>query len=141
MAKSTIKPPNAAYKTRGFTLIEVLVALAVLAIALGAIIRSVGQTVSNLAYIRDKTFANWVAMNRLAEIQVLGLSLSGSDTGSEQMAGQEWYWKTTATDLDKSYPDVKQIQIEVRRDRNAKDAMVKMIGLVAKNDKLAATGR
>ncbi|MDH4275096.1 MAG: type II secretion system minor pseudopilin GspI [Gammaproteobacteria bacterium] len=134
MARLNIKCPNTVPRPHGFTLIEVLVALAVIAIAMGAIIRSVGQTVQNIAYIRDKTFAHWVAMNRLAEIQVLGLFPSGTDTGSEQMAGQEWYWKTTSTDLDKTYPDVKQIQIEVRRNRDAKEFLVKEMGLVARKD-------
>lgn len=132
MARLIIKPPSTARNTAGFTLIEVLVAMAVLAIALGAIIRSVGQTVTNLAYVRDKTFAHWVGMNRLAEIQVLGVQLTGTDTGSEKLGGQEWFWKTTAKDLSKDYPGVTQIQIEVRRTRDSKESLVNLMGLVAK---------
>ena len=117
---------------QGFTLIEVLVAMAVLAIAMGSIIKSVGQTVSNIDYVRDKTFAHWVAMNHLAEIQIFGKVPTGTETGSEQMAGQEWFWKTTSTEMNKDYPGVSQVQIEVRRDRNAKDALIKMMALVVK---------
>ena len=52
---------NVPWGMRGFTLIEVLVATAIIAIALGAIIHSASLGVANLTYLRDKTFAHWVA--------------------------------------------------------------------------------
>ena len=55
---------------RGFTLLEVLVALAVIAIALASIIKAVGTGAANASYLRDKTFAHWVAANRLAQMQI-----------------------------------------------------------------------
>ena len=52
----------------GFTLLEVLVALAVLAIGLGAIITAAGQSAGNVSYLRDRTLAAWVAENKLNEL-------------------------------------------------------------------------
>ena len=52
---------------RGFTLMEVLVALAVLAIALAGVMRLSAQTIDATVYLHDKTLALWVAQNRIAE--------------------------------------------------------------------------
>ena len=52
-------------RVSGFTLLEVLVALAVLAIAMGAIIHAATQSINTVATLRDQTFASWVALNRV----------------------------------------------------------------------------
>jgi general secretion pathway protein I len=80
---------------RGFTLVEVLVALAVLAIALGAMIRGAGSSADNAAHLRDKSFAHWVALNRIAEIRLTGNWPSlGESNGTTEMAGREWQWQS-----------------------------------------------
>ena len=55
---------------RGFTLIEVMVALVVIALGMLGVIQAVSQTASNSGYLRDKTIAHWVAMNRLTEVRL-----------------------------------------------------------------------
>lgn len=52
----------------GFTLLEVMIALAVLAIALAAVIDKSIEAGANVSYLRDRTLAHWVAENRLAEM-------------------------------------------------------------------------
>lgn len=52
---------------RGFTLVEVLVALAVLSLALVAAMRASSMSAANSGEIRDRLLAGWVAQNRLAE--------------------------------------------------------------------------
>ena len=47
---------------RGFTLIEVMVALVVIALGMLGVIQAVSQTASNTGYLRDKTVAHWVYM-------------------------------------------------------------------------------
>ena len=78
----------------GFTLLEVLVALAVLAVALSALIRVAGQSAANVAYLRDRTFAVWVAANvaneNLLSNEWPSVSISN---GSTRMAGREWQWE------------------------------------------------
>lgn len=75
----------------GFTLLEVLVALAVLAIALSAIIKVTAENAENASYLRDKTLAHWVAMNQLTEIQVQA-KLPNTKEGTVKMAERNWYW-------------------------------------------------
>lgn len=76
----------------GFTLLEVLVALVVVAVALAALLKGVSGNAVNATYLRDKTFAQWVAMNVVAERQ-LGLSKgTQSERGEEEMGGRRWRW-------------------------------------------------
>lgn len=83
----------------GFTLLEILVALAIVAVALGAIISEVGRHVYNTAQLRDRTIAHWVAMNLVAEQQINNQWPSvSSRKGETTMAGQEWFWTLTVSE-------------------------------------------
>src|SRR3569833_2059576 len=81
-------------RERGFTLIEILVALAIIATAVAAIVAGVSGYVSNAAYLRDRTLAQWVVMNKVAELQ-LGNDWPppGTQHGESLMADHEWSWE------------------------------------------------
>jgi general secretion pathway protein I len=80
----------------GFTLVEVIVALAVVAVALPALLFALSQQIDSTGYLRDKSLANMVANNKLAELRLLTAArrdlLSGRDSGSDELAGREWHW-------------------------------------------------
>ena len=59
-------------RTRGFTLIEVLVALAIVAIGMAAVLGALTSSANTVAYLRDKTFAQWVALNQIATLRLSG---------------------------------------------------------------------
>lgn len=90
---------------RGFTLLEVLVALAVLAISLGAAIKAAGGYTLNQAYLRDRTFAEWIARNQLATVQLSGdWPKAGQQKGEvefplsgAQEPAREWRWVMQVT--------------------------------------------
>ncbi len=114
---------------RGFTLLEVLVALAVIAIPLVAIIGNITANVSNAAYLRDRTLAHWVAMNEVAEQQVDNQWPDPGETKDEKlMAGKTWYVKlkikTTAD------PNVRRLDVEVRADKDNDQPLDTMVGYV-----------
>ena len=58
------------YPARGFTLLEVLVALVIVGTALGASLRAVGSLTSNSAGLRASMMATWSAENRLVQIRL-----------------------------------------------------------------------
>ena len=80
----------------GFTLVEVMVALAVVAVALPALLVTLSQQLDGLRYLEDRTHAQWVAANRLAELRLVvgakGSLQTGLISGTEELAGRSWYW-------------------------------------------------
>jgi general secretion pathway protein I len=78
---------------QGMTLIEVLVALVVIGVAMAAVIKTVDAGVQNAAYMKERSFAHWVAMNRDTELQLDGAS-TGTEWQETRMAGRTWYVRT-----------------------------------------------
>jgi general secretion pathway protein I len=97
----------------GFTLIEVIVAMIVIGLGMLGVIQAVSQTASNSGYLRDKTIAHWVAMNRLTEIR-LQKTAPGIDKTSDEveMAGRRWKWTMNVTQT--PVATIRRIDISVR---------------------------
>lgn len=99
--------------SRGFTLIEILAAVAVLAIALAAILSGMARYADNAGYIRQKTIALWVAHNRLSEIKTAtGWPDTGTTDGKTAMAGQNWKWTSNVQTTPDDY--LRRIDISVQ---------------------------
>lgn len=78
----------------GFTLLESLVALAILAIALSAVLRATGAATNHVDALRQRVLADWVAQNRLALHAGLGDWLPiGSQQGEAVQAGLKFIWQ------------------------------------------------
>ncbi len=117
-------------RQRGFTLLEVLVALAIVAIALGAGIKAAGSNVDNVAYLRDRTLAHWVAMNKLAEMETMKKFPSPGTTerGTMLMAEHEWHWKVeTKVTKDLERYEFGVANIEVRRNEDDKGTLATLV--------------
>ena len=84
---------------RGFTLIEVLAALVIVSLGMLGVIQAVSQTASNSVYLRDKTLAHWIAMNRLTEVRLAQTAPSVDKTSDElDYAGRRWRWTMDVQD-------------------------------------------
>jgi len=82
----------------GFTLIEVLAALVIVALGMMAVIQAISQTASNSSYLRDKTIAHWVALNQLTETRLQRNAPKIDETSDEvEMAGRKWRWTMIVT--------------------------------------------
>lgn len=81
-------------RSRGFTLIEVLVALTIVAIALMAALRATGQSSASVEEMRARLLAGWVAENMLAEQRARGEWLPlGTRQGKVTQGGLEFAWR------------------------------------------------
>ena len=97
----------------GFTLIEVLAALVIVSLGMLGVITAVGQTASNSTYLRDKTIAHWVAMNRLTETRLQPAAPKIDKSSDEvEMAGRKWRWTMTVTQT--PVESVRRIDVSVR---------------------------
>src|SRR5580698_1894043 len=96
----------------GFTLVEVLVALMVVAMGLAALMVAVSGTARTSGYLRDKTLAQWMALNRLSEVR-LNLNKFGqnTDTGELRFANRTWHYDTRYYDT--SIATMKRVVVRV----------------------------
>lgn len=97
----------------GFTLVEILVAVAVLGVAMGAILSGMARYADNAGALREKTVALWVAHNRLTEIGLEPAWPSvGKSDGEVTMAGVDWRWEVEVVETPD--PRVRRVNIVVR---------------------------
>ncbi|MEO8006934.1 MAG: type II secretion system minor pseudopilin GspI [Betaproteobacteria bacterium] len=83
-----------AAKRRGFTLVEVLVALAIISIALLAALRVASQSTNSVGELRARLFAGWVAQTVLAESRARGeWPPPGIQRGTQRQGGIDFAWR------------------------------------------------
>ena len=83
------------HKNLGFTLIEVLLALMIIAIGVTALLKAIAFDIRTSSRIQEKTIQHLVAMNAIAELQMnmIPPSESAAITETTLIMGQKWYWK------------------------------------------------
>ena len=119
-------------KTRGFTLLEVMVALFVVAIALGGVIKVMGNAARNSGRLSDRTFAQWVALNELAELRIKkSWPKLGEVKGEQEMVERKWNWvqKTIKT----ADAKVRRVEMSVWTPESSGDSdpVVTVVGFLA----------
>ena len=113
-------------RAAGFTLVEVMVALAVVAVALPALMVALYQQVDSTAYLRDKSMAHAIAANKLTELRLISRArqelFSGNDGGVATMGDREWYWwlQSKPTEVEQFY----RVEINVAQEETSRDAPV-----------------
>lgn len=98
----------------GFTLLEVMIALAVLAVASAGLVSAVSQNVRQGGYLEEKTLAMWVAGNKLTEMRVSG-AFPGKGRASDEaeLGGREWKIQVEASET--SHPGLRRVEVSVGR--------------------------
>jgi general secretion pathway protein I len=113
----------------GFTLIEVMVALTIIAISLTALLSTSGAQANSVTYLKQKTLAHWVALNELTQLRILGtLPDAGDKKGSTEMANHEWYWIRTSKKTEQD--NTRQITYKIFADKNYEKNLTSIIGYV-----------
>ncbi|TVS11537.1 MAG: type II secretion system protein GspI [Wenzhouxiangella sp.] len=80
-------------RCRAFTLLEVLIALVIVAVALAALARAGAQAIDGQSMLEERTLALWVADNVLAELRLEAAPASGRRQGQRRMGDRDWYWQ------------------------------------------------
>ena len=84
---------------RGFTLIEVMVAMAIAALGLAAVAASVSQMVDAGAAMQQRSYASWIAQNKIAEMRLANVVPDVSESSGDTIfANREWLWRATVSD-------------------------------------------
>ena len=101
----------------GFTLLEVMVALVIISLALAGVAGSMGQMIDTANTMRDRTYASWIAQNKITEMRLSSaLPEVGESSGEEDYANTTWAWTADVSetgienlmkvDVSVSYPGV-----------------------------------
>lgn len=121
-------------KVRGFTLLEVMVALSICAMAGIAAMQATGEHINHLVSLEEQTYGSWVAENIMVEQRAKGKDWQGKNgvKGTETMGGVQWYWRqdVTAT-ADKSFV---KITINVFSDEKLEYPVYELISYLNKGD-------
>ena len=123
---------------RGFTLIEVLVALAIVIIAFMAMYGAMLQVVAATTLMQEKTLATWIAFDRITELRVAGTVSADNDsiTDTVEMAGSEWRYTVTYLDIER--PNVKRVIVRVSPELDPDNIMGVATGFIV--NRVPATG-
>jgi general secretion pathway protein I len=82
-----------------FTLIEVMVALTIVALSLSAVVASVSQMVTAASAMQERTYASWIAQNKISEIRLSDATAEVSETKDlVDFASVEWALRTTISE-------------------------------------------
>lgn len=113
----------------GFTLLEVLVAMTLLAVSLGAALTAVAGSSDRLARVQERTLGYWVATNVLTglRLQADGAIL-GARFGEETMDGREFFWRVDV--LTTPDPATRRVEVQVFRDRGARESVASLTGFL-----------
>ena len=123
-------------KSRGFTLVEIMIALAIFAIVSAALIRNASMTVHQTSLVRDRTLAWWVAENHLNEMRFLprdddAFPSIGSDRISVRMARRDWELLVQVTQTENI--NMRRIEISVYKDVEPDAPLIILSGFLGKH--------
>lgn len=106
-------------KAKGFTLIEVMVALSIIAISLASLIKASGSHTRSAGYLKNKTLAHYVAMNEVTQMQIdKAWPDLGETQGTSEMAGIEWSWNREVKKTGDASGNIRGIKFTVYADED-----------------------
>ncbi|GAA6172649.1 GspI family T2SS minor pseudopilin variant ExeI [Colwellia sp. KU-HH00111] len=119
---------------RGFTLIEVMLAMAVFSIAGLALLGASSNNARNMGHLETKMFANWVASNQLVSASLVDTwPPKNNAKGEVELAGRPWFWQQKV--MKTTNNDMRAIVMEVRLNLDDELAVASLTTYVSKTEK------
>lgn len=119
------------YKQQGMTLLEVMVALLIFALTGSAILKAAGDHLNNVGQVEAITFANWVASNRLNQLQIeTSWPPKNNVKGQMDMADRTWYWQQSVVKTNDE--DLRAVTVNVGLNEDYSDNVTSVTTFVAK---------
>ncbi|MFT5209698.1 MAG: general secretion pathway protein I [Flavobacterium sp.] len=120
-------------KAQGFTLLEVMIALAIFAIASASLIKNATQTIRQTTIIQDRTIAYWIAENELNQLRSVPrgeFPTPGSDHSDVVMANRDW---EIVLDVEATENiDMRRITVNVYLPNDTDNSIVSLTGFIGK---------
>jgi general secretion pathway protein I len=121
-----------ARRARGFTLLEVLVALLVLALALLALSRTAANQVDTFGKLRERTVAGWLAADVLAQTQLANaFPATGKSDGQRRFGGRDWRYDVIVQGT--PVASIRRIDVHVFAPEDAKSPMASLTGFAGED--------
>lgn len=84
---------------KAFTLVEVMVALAIIALSLTAVAAKMGRMIDTSNSMRERTYASWIAQNKIAELRLANVVPDVTATSGEvDYANTTWRWRAVISE-------------------------------------------
>lgn len=106
----------------GFTLLEIMIAIVIVALAGSAIVNATGSHMRMLTLTEDSIVAAWVAENRLAELQLEEVwPPKNNKSGKEKIAGRDWFWRQEVKKVESE--NMRQVTVYVMTQEGSEDTV------------------
>lgn len=115
---------------RGFTLIEVMIALTVFVAIAATMSETASQSVGSLLHLQDKTLASFVAENRMVDLRLSGLPPVGENTDQVDMAGREWKIITRVEKTE--FPETHRVTVSVADMQHKDSNLISLVSIMSK---------
>ena len=126
-------------RNKGFTLLEVLVALAIVSLALIAAAGSIGKMADNANGLRERLYASWIAENKIAEMRLANVIPEVSTSSGElDYAGTEWAWRAVVSET--GVENLYRVDVSVSRP-GADDAIRTVTGFIGEPSNTGQSNR
>ncbi|MDP2561936.1 type II secretion system minor pseudopilin GspI [Psychrobium sp. 1_MG-2023] len=116
---------------RGMTLIEVMAALAIFALAALSVVNVASEHIRSLSYLEQKTMAQWLANNHLVDVQLDTTFPSlGVKRGEVELSGKKWFWLQQVEKTDD--PQFRSVNIRLFAEEESTNALADLTTFVVK---------